>query len=241
MNLLDLIIIGVLVIMFLGGYSKGFIKSLFDLLSMIITLALTYYLYPFVSKFIMNETGLYEKLSESISKTFDFEQILKEAISKESQFDAIKTLSLPDNLKEMLTSNNNPEVFKLLDVTSFTDYVSGSLASIVVNIVSFLVLFVIIYIVLSVLVNMLNLISKLPVLNKMNKLTGGLLGLVLGLGFIFLGLTLLSIFISTKSTTDILTMIDESSIGSFLYYNNPIMDLLNNNISNNHFWNILAG
>jgi len=240
MNLLDLIIIGVLVAMFIVGYSRGFIKTLFDLLSMVITFALTYYLYPFVSKFIMTETGIYKKLSESISQTFDFEKLLQSAISKETQFDAIKNLPLPENFKEMLTSNNNPEMFKLLDVSSFTDYVSSSLASIVVNIMVFIILFIAIYIVLTILTNMLNLISKLPVLNKMNKLTGGALGLILGIGFVFVGLTILSIVISTNNTTDIVGWIDESMLGSFLYYNNPIMDLLNNNISNNHFWNIIA-
>lgn len=240
MNLLDLIIIAVLAVMFITGYSRGFIKTLFDLLSMVITFALTYYLYPFVSKFIMTETSIYKNLAESISETFDFEKLLQGAVSKESQFDAIKALPLPENFKEMLTSNNNPEMFKLLDVSSFTDYISSSLASIVVNIVVFIILFIVIYIVLTLVVNMLNLISKLPILNKMNKLSGGALGLILGVGFIFVGLTVLSIVISTNNTTDILTLIDESMVGSFLYYNNPIMDLLNNNISNNHFWNIIA-
>lgn len=240
MNILDLVIIGVLVVMFVTGYSRGFIKTLFDLLSMVITFALTYYLYPFASKFIMNETGMYQKLSESISETFNFEKLLQGAVSKESQFDAIKALPLPDNFKEMLTSNNNPEMFKLLDVSSFKDYISSSLATIVVNIIVFIVLFIVIYIVLSILVNMLNLISKLPVLDKMNKFSGGALGLVLGLGFVFVGLTVLSIIISTNNTTDVVGWIDGSTVGSFLYYNNPIMDLLNNNISNNHFWNIIA-
>jgi len=240
MNLLDLIIIVVLLVMFITGYSRGFIKTLFDLLSMVITFALTYYLYPFVSKFIMTETSVYKNLSESISKTFDFEKLLQGAISKESQFDAIKTLPLPENFKEMLTMNNNPEMFKLLDVSSFADYISGSLASIVVNIIVFIVLFIAIYIVLTVAVNMLNLISKLPILNKMNKLSGGALGLLLGIGFLFVGLTVLSIIISTNNSNDIVALIDGSILGSFLYYNNPIMDLLNNNISNNHFWNILA-
>lgn len=240
MNILDLIIIGVLLIMFITGYSRGFIKTLFDLLSMVITFALTYYLYPFVSKFIMTETGIYKNLSESISKTFDFDKLLEGAVSKEMQFDAIKTLPLPENFKEILSANNNPEMFKLLDVSSFTEYISSTLASIVVNIVVFIVLFIAIYIVLTILVNMLNLISKLPVLNKVNKLSGGALGLIMGIGFVFVGLTVLSIVISTNNTTDIVAFIDGSSVGSYLYYNNPIMDLLNNNISNNHFWNIIA-
>lgn len=240
MNLLDLIIIGVLALMFVSGYRRGFIKTLFELLSMVITIALTYFLYPFVSKFVMTETGIYKKLAENISKTFDFDKLLVGAVNKETEFDAIKNLALPESFKEMLTSNNNPEMFKLLNVSSFSDYISGSLASIVVNILVFIILFIAIYIVLSIVVSLLNLISKLPVLNKMNKLSGGAVGLLLGSGFVFVGLTLLSVVISTNNTSDILRLIDESVIGSFLYNNNPIMDLLNNNISNNHFWNIIA-
>jgi len=240
MNILDIIIIVTLVVMFFTGYLRGFIKTLFDLVSIVLTFLITYTLYPYVSKFIMTKTDTYKNLSESISKTFNFDKLLEGAVTKEAQFDAIGNLPLPLNFKEMLTSNNNPEMFKLLNVSSFTEYVSSSLATIVVNVIVFLVLFLIIYTILTILVNMLNLLSKLPGLNQVNKLSGAALGLLMGLILVFVALTILSIIISTKNATTLVELIDQSTIASFLFYNNPFMDFLDDNISNNYFWNIIA-
>lgn len=240
MNNLDYIIIAVLAVMVLTSYFRGFIKTLFNLVSMVITFGLTYYLYPYVSKFIMTETGLYKSLSEYINVSFDFENLLEGAVSKESQFDVIGTLPFPEVIKDILATNNNTEMFDLLDVSSFTDYVSSSLASIAVNIIVFIVLFLIIWLVLSVLVNVLDLVAKLPGLKAVNRLAGAGLGLLLGLAYIFIGFAVLSLVISMNQSMDLVTLIDGSIIGSFLYNQNPVMDLLNNNIENNYFWNIIA-
>jgi len=240
MNTLDMIILAVIVVMLISGYVRGFIKTLFNLLSMIITFGLTYYLYPFISRFVMMNTDLYKDLSMRISETFNFEQLFANVMTKESQIEAIQNLPFPDTFKEMLISNNNTEIFNLLDVSSFTEYISGSLASVVINIIVFIGLFIIIFIVLSILVNVLDLIANLPGLNSINRLSGAMLGLIMALGFIFVGLTVCSIIISTNSSVDMVRAIEESTIGSYLYANNPIMDLLNNNIDNNHFWKIIS-
>jgi len=189
----------------------------------------------------MNEIGLYSGLTERINQSFDFEKILEGAITKEAQIDAIKNLPLPESFKDILLTNNNPEMFKLLDVSNFTDYISGTLASIVVKIIVFIVLFIIIWILLTMLVNVINLIAKLPGLNEVNKFAGAGLGLLLGLAFIFIGFSLMSLIISTNHSPDMVALIEESRIGLFLYNNNPMMDLLNNNIGNNYFWKIIAG
>ena len=240
MNNVDIIIIVVIGFMVVSGYLRGFIKTLFSLLSMVITFVMTYYLYPYVSKFIMDKTNLYKNISETINKNFDFEKLLEGTISKESQFQAIEKLPLPEMFKDILTNNNNPEMFDLLDVSSFTDYISGSLASIVVNIIVFISLFFIIWIALNILVGVLDVVAKLPGLKQMNELAGAGLGAVLGLLFVFVGFSVVSLIISVNQNLGLLNMIEASSIGAYLYDHNPIMDFLNNNIDNTHFWNILS-
>lgn len=210
MSKVDMTIIVVIGLMMLSGYVRGFIKTLFNVVSMIITFGLTYYLYPYVSKFIMNETSLYKNISDTISSNFDFEKLLEGAITKETQLQAIEKLPLPDMFKEILVNNNNPEMFKLLDVSSFQDYISGSLASIVVNIIVFIALFFIIWIVLNILVSVLDLVAKLPGLKQVNKLAGAGLGLVFGLAFIFIGLSVVTLIISVDQNIELVQMVEES-------------------------------
>ncbi len=240
MSKVDIAIIVVIGLMMLSGYIRGFIKTLFNVVSMIITFGLTYYLYPYVSKFIMNETSLYKNISETISSNFDFEKLLEGAITKESQLQAIENLPLPDMFKEILVNNNNPEMFKLLDVSSFQDYISGSLASIVVNIIVFIALFFIIWIVLNILVSVLDLVAKLPGLKQVNKLAGAGLGLVFGLAFVFIGLAVVTLIISVDQNLDLVQMVENSYLGGYLYNHNPIMEFLNNNVDNTYFWNIIS-
>ncbi len=240
MSKIDIAIVVIIGLMMLNGYIRGFIKTLFSLVSMIVTFGLTYYLYPLVSKFIMNETPLYKTISKTISSNFDFDMILEGAINKESQIQAIENLPLPDMFKDILINNNNPEMFKLLDVSSFKDYISSSLASIVVNIIVFMSLFLIIWILLNILVGVLDLIAKLPGLKQFNVLAGAGLGFIFGLGFVFIGLAIASLIISLDQNLELVQMIEASQIGGYLYNHNPIMDFLNNNVENTHFWNIIS-
>ncbi len=138
MSVMDMIILVVLGLMLITGFARGFIRTLFDLMSFFITLGLTYYLFPYVSSFIITQTGIYKNLSEHISSAFDFDRMLDGLTTREAQINAIENLELPENFKEMLIENNNPEMFQVLDVSSFSEYISGSLASVVINVIVFL-------------------------------------------------------------------------------------------------------
>ncbi len=240
MNSVDYIILAIIAIIVITSYYRGFIKTLFDTISMLVTYGLTYYLYPYVSKFVRMETNLYRDLTEYINDKFDFDKILQGVVTKEGELKAIKDLPLPESIKDIITANNNLEMFELLDVSSFAEYISGSLASIVVNVIVFVALFLIIWIALSILINALNLVAMLPGLKEVNKLAGAGVGLLQGIIFIFIGFAVVSLVISVNNSIELVTLIEESTVGSFLYNNNPIMDLLNNNVKNNYFWNIIA-
>jgi hypothetical protein len=146
MNQLDIIILVVVGLIVLGSYIRGFVRTLFSLLSMVITGALTYFLYPMVTKFIMTQTGIYDSISEFIDDKFNLQDVLSNVDTKEAQLDFIGDMELPDNITDMLESNNNPEMFDLLDASNFRDYISGSLATIVLNVLVFVALFIVIYI-----------------------------------------------------------------------------------------------
>lgn len=240
MNTVDIIIIVVIGIFALTGYFRGLINTLFNMLSFVISIALTYFLFPFVSRFIMNSTPIFNKLSESISKAFDLDNIIKSSVNKEEQLNIIQSLGIPKGTREMLVNNNNPDVFKLLDANTFKEYISKSLASLAVNVIVFVILFILISIVLTILVSVMNLITKATHLDQVNKFSGAIVGTLMGLLFVFIGLAVIAFILSTKNQANLLAVIDKSTIGSYLYNNNPIIDFLSNDIENNHFWKIIS-
>lgn len=240
MNRADIVVIIVLALTIFSCYHKGFIRTFFNMLAMIITGILTYYLYPFITKFIITKTSIYSSISKFIDENFDLSKFLGNLDGQEAQLDALKELGLPDNIKDMLEVNNTPEIFKLLNVSNFQDYVSGSLATIALNVIVFIVLFLIIYILLSIAINTLDLIAKLPILKQVNKLAGLGLGIAMGVFLVYIGMLVVSLLISMNFTPDLANLIEESSVASFFYNNNPLDSFLSSNPSTSHFWKTLS-
>jgi uncharacterized membrane protein required for colicin V production len=226
MNTLDFIIIIIILGAILYGFSKGFIKTLYSMLSLIIAFGVTYYLYPIMTKFVITQTTIHENLSLKIAESFNFSEIFMGLVGKEEQYQAINLLNVPNVLKMLLKENNNTEGFNRVGATSFDQYVSGMLANIVLNILIFIALFIIVIILMAVIINILDLIAKLPFLNMTNKLAGSILGVGLGSIIVILFIGIISLLITVTNNQELVRLVDESVIAGYIYENNPIIHYL---------------
>lgn len=226
MNTLDFIIVIILLGAILYGFSKGFIKTLYSMLSLVIAFGVTYYLYPIMTKFVITQTTIHENLSQKIAESFDFNEIFMGLVGKEEQYQAINLLNVPNVLKMLLKENNNTEGFSRVGATTFDGYVSGMLANVVLNILIFIVLFIVVIILLAILVNVLDIIAKLPFLNITNKLAGSILGLGLGSIIIILFIGIMSLMITVTNNPELVRLVDESIIAGYIYEYNPIIHYL---------------
>ncbi len=240
MNEFDILVIAILLIMVVVGFSKGFIRTLYTFLAFMVTFVLTYYFYPYVTQFLMTSTSLYTSLSEKISEVLNLSDLMNNMMGREEQVNAIGSLSLPEQMKEMLVANNNSEMFHLLGASSFEDYISGMLATWVINLISFIGLFILISLILSIVFGIIDLVSKLPLLNITNKAAGGLLGAIFGIGIVLIVMMGISMIITSGTKPEWITMMDESSVAKLFYYNNPLLDWIGNIESGSRFWQELA-
>jgi uncharacterized membrane protein required for colicin V production len=223
MNWVEIVILLVIGLSAYKAYNKGFILSLFNLCALLVTIFLTIQLYPMGSKIIFNFTNLDESLRGSVSKSLDLEREVNESVSLEEQIGFIDNLPLPESLKENLMANNNYEVYDLLKVSRLEDYITGYIARIAVNIIAFIIIFILLYIILNIVVRTLNILSKLPLINSVNKLLGLVFGSLLGVirvWFIFFVMTLYS---ANPKMGTVFDMIAESQWLSFLYNNNLLL------------------
>lgn len=137
----------------------------------------------------------------------------------------IEEMPLPDALKELLIENNNDEVYQLLGVDAFAEYIGNYLANVIVNLIGFVILFVVIYITLKLLAGALNLVAKLPVLSGINQIAGALLGGLEGLFFLWLAFLPVTAFSASSWASAVLEQIEASPWLSFLYHYNPVSRL----------------
>ena len=127
---------------------------------------------------------------------------------------------------ELLTENNNKEVYKMMGVEFFQDYVGGYLSDMVLKAAVFVVLFLVVYIVLQIVVIWLDLIAKLPILSGINKMAGAVLGGVQALVYIWIGCLILTMFSGTEWGAMTLAQISSSRWLSWIYDHNLLTYLV---------------
>lgn len=220
MNWLLIIVLAILLVNAMIGMKVGFIKTVFSLFSLIIALVLTVWISPVVNNYLKSNDTVYEGINSRVEKMLPFEE---EETEPEDQTSLIEELKIPQSLKDSLVENNNSEVYKALAANSFKDYVSNYLTGVMINALAFFGTFIVLLIILWVLCFALDIVSKLPILDQINKSIGLLAGVVHGLVVIWLFFILLTVFGSTEFGQNIMKLVDESQILSIIYNNNFLL------------------
>lgn len=223
-NWLFWIVAAFLAVMAIVGIKQGFVKMVFSLVSLIVTIILTIIISPYVADFLMESTSLYETAKE---KTGDFIETIVDAVEEEAgESKAIDELPIPEAIKKLLHENNNEESYSILGVDNLADYIGAYVAGVAVNAVAFSATFIVIFIAIKLIVLLLDLISKLPLLNGVNKMAGAALGLVEGFIVLWVLCLVVTSIAGSEFGRTLLNMIDESRFLSFIYNNNYLMRIV---------------
>lgn len=162
----------------------------------------------------------------SDDKKGSIEDAINEAeIPRDVQVAAIEKADLPDVFKNLLSVNNNSEIYKELGVDTFAQYVGSYLARLIINIVAFLCTFVLITIVLRAIVFALDIVSNLPVLGFINRLAGGAIGVIGALVIVWTVFVVITLLYTTSFGKEMYRMIQPDAILKTIYEYNPIMKL----------------
>jgi uncharacterized membrane protein required for colicin V production len=225
MNWLLIVVVAILVGNTLIGMKAGLIKTIFSLCSMVVAVVLTIWISPHVNDFMKGNDKIYDAISSKVEKILPLAE--KEAGSSE-EVSIIEGLMLPQSIKDALIENNNAKVYKAMAIDSFEEYVSGYITGVIINAMAFAITFLVIIILLWIICLSLDIISKLPLLNEVNK-TGGLIaGLFHGLVVVWLFFILITVFGSTEYGQKALEMIGDNSLLSLIYNNNFILKFIMN-------------
>ena len=162
----------------------------------------------------------------SDDKKGSIEDAINEAeIPRDVQVAAIEKADLTDVFKNLLSVNNNSEIYKELGVDTFAQYVGSYLARLIINIVAFLCTFVLITIVLRAIVFALDIVSNLPVLGFINRLAGGAIGVIGALVIVWTVFVVITLLYTTSFGKEMYRMIQSDAILKTIYEYNPILKL----------------
>lgn len=219
-----IVILLILILFIWMGYRRGFIREIVSFFFVFLSLSLAWAINPYINDFLISETPVYSTIQETCT---DFVQKQSSDLENEmeSSLQFIDGLNLPEILRKNIEKNNNTENYAELSVNTLTEYVSGYLARTIVNGLSYVLAYILATIGIRIVVYILNLIAGLPILKTANKLTGGLVGFVKGLVFIWILFLILTVLCSTEIGKTSLELIEKDSLLSVIYQYDPLIQI----------------
>ena len=233
---MSFIIIAVIIAGFtLYGLKKGLVHIVVGLLGIAVALIGAMILTGPVSTFVDENTGLHATIKQEmvgyIQKQIDQ---AKDIASKNTQ-KSVEKLQM-DDIKKVLDQFTIPEEVKktITETKASVSEIGTETAEIaaekmtvsVIKGIVFIVLFIVLMIAITVLKVALNITAKLPLINKVNKLAGGIAGFAEGILVVWVLFTIVMAMSSQGWAQDILGQIGTNKLLLWLYSVNPIILLL---------------
>lgn len=228
-NWLSVLVACYLIGMMLYGHYRGFLRLAVSMAALLIALVGVRVMMPQVTSYLKENTGIHQWMEETMLQAVGLDEWSSgedTAILPAEQRTVIEGISLPQSVKDALIENNNEEIYQLLGVDRFIDYIGSFLADRIINTLAFIVLFLIVYIAVRVLAHLLDVVAHLPVLSGINQIAGAVLGLAMALFYFWIFCLILNLFVSTDWGQYLINSIESTSWVAFLYRNNLLSGIL---------------
>lgn len=217
MNWLMIIIVACLVLSIFDGYKKGFMRTVFSLVSWILVLVICNVATPMVTDFLIKETNIEESISVSISEKIN-EMIAESKVAEleETMPEELKTALLGEegNLEEILAANGE----EMVNATSIVYTIISAIGLVIVIIVARVLLIVV--------DGVLGIASKLPLIGSVDKILGVACGGIKGILICWVILTVVYVLAFTGVNTELAGFIADSQLLSWLQENNYILKMV---------------
>lgn len=228
--ILDLALVGVITASVLISKKRGFLKSSYNVLSLVISaLLIVTLMQPFTDYLISSRLGetVREKVEERVmgtaEKEFDNIEDKEDADTAQKVGEMMGLpMFLMDFLDDKLEKQTQAvETMKNDALAVLTD----TLTEAVLKIISIILLFALVRLGVFLLLQMLEAVFKLPVLNGINSFLGMLIGAVNGLLIVYLACALLTLLAPTESQSMIGNAVDGTLLMKYFYNNNLLIEL----------------
>ena len=220
------ILIGILFfICVLIGWAQGLFRVIVSVAGLVASLMIAAYVAPHVSGYLEEKTQIDERLAEHIVQELQFSELGQEA-TRGIQVTVIQELPLPEALKNNILDNNNSEMYQALEVSGVYEYISKSIAVVILNAAVFLFLTFMCRVFFFFLGKAVGELAKVPIVRSIDKVGGGFLGAMRGLILIWIFFLILSITSTFSWSQEITQQIQQFAPLKLLYDNNVLLDIV---------------
>ena len=212
-NIIDIAIIVILGASVIFGIYRGFVQTILSVACCLISVALAFTFGPKLAAVVSGSEGISSTLAtytDAVARVGDYNlaSLSVDQLPVDRIDQILSSVSLPEPIANILSSNLKNKVFASAGLTTVNDYVSNTVVGVAVNILCFIAVYAVSYLVLSVIAGLINAVFKLPLLKHLDWLAGGIFGLIRGgliLYVIFLIIPILSTVIPLDAFNELMT------------------------------------
>lgn len=220
MNWTLVAVIGILAGLAFLGARKGIVKMAFSALSLLVIVVLTSFLAPQACKLIADKTTVDETVREKTeSYLVDKGIVNSNTISLDDD-----RLLLPESVKDKIEEKAQEYLNKGKD--AYNSFVIDTISKTIYSAAVYVGVFLVLCIAMLILYGVLNVMSKLPVLDQLNRLAGGIIGAVLGLLIVWVLMIVFTSIGNTQVSAIVSNDIMSNPILTFLYDRNLLLNVL---------------
>lgn len=226
----DLVLIGIITASVLVSKRRGFLKSSYTVLSLIISAVLIVTLQqPFTDYLSSSALGQTVRDKVQLQVQGTAEEQMPQINGEEDSETAVKVgevMGLPSFLMDFLDEKLEKqaeavETMKNDALAVLTDTVT----EVILKIASIILLFLAVRLGVFVLLRLLDIIFKLPLLSGVNSFLGMIVGALNGLLIVYIICAILTLLAPTESLSAISKVVDETLIVKHFYDNNLLIEL----------------
>ena len=225
-----MVIIGLIAVSALFGLYRGFVSSVLNTGGCLVSLGLSFWLYPKAAALIQGDASLQRtlltytdaarRLGDKALADTSVTQLTAEKITE-----IVSKANLPEPLSGILRSNLENQIFT--GISSVSDYISATILTVFVNIICFLLVFAAVYVVLSVSVNLIRAVFRFPVLKQLDSAAGGLFGVLRGVVLVFALFTLIPLVETMLPLQNVNELIDASRLAPIFNNGSLVTAIMN--------------
>ena len=214
--IIDLIILAILAICIFFGYKNGLTKSIIKILSFVIAVVVAAIFFKPVSNLVIEKTEIDDNIKQAVINLVE-KDVEEDGKVKEDT-----------NMPKAMANYINESIENAVSETKQTvvNNVAEGIATTAINVGVAVLLFIVARIILLVITALTDILTDLPVLKQIDKTGGVIYGLVKALLIIFVILAVISLISPAIEQTGLVVAINKSFIGSFLYDNNILLNIV---------------
>lgn len=229
MNILDIAILAMLTLNLFIGLYNGFIVTILNIIAYFGSWILSFILYPILSKYIMTNTTLLEKIiyyTDASSRITDFSQrkLGVASLSEEQLASVVEQSQIPQPFGRAILANATNG--SMLDLQTIGEYFDYTVAKVIISILSFFIIFFLLRLIFSIIIGVVKAIRDIPVLKQLDSLAGAGLGLIRGALILYIVFSILPLLLTIAPIDFVSDIVEASKLAPFFYKTNILIKFI---------------